>query len=529
MRRISRRSFLATSSVALSSIPLVRCGPGPAPASDPAFLHGVASGDPLSDRVILWTRVSPKATGDSVPVSWSVAKDPKLTQVVARGQTETGASRDFTVKIDAPGLAPGTTYYYRFEALGSQSPMGRTRTLPLNGVERIRLGIASCANLPFGYFNAYASLARRNDLDAVLHLGDYFYEYKNATYGDGTKFQRIPSPDRELLALADYRERHAQYKSDPDLQDVHRQHAFIAVWDDHEFANDTWMGGAENHGADEGDWFARKAAAVRAYYEWMPVHEDHQTRLPRIYRTFSFGDLADLMMLDTRAIGRDAQVKKEDVKGLELASRTILGAAQEQWLAAELAESTRAGVPWQVLGQQVMFAAQKPAGQPAVNQDAWDGYRACRDRVFDMVEQAKVRNLAVLTGDVHSSWAYDLPRRPFDAYDQQTGKGSMGVEIVGTSVTSPSNIGSGPDGEKQLASMRAARPHLQYVDGRYRGYVIVDFTRDRLQADYFAVKPVEDRSSEERFVKGFVSENERNHLVEATTAATGARTIDPAP
>jgi alkaline phosphatase D len=182
-----------------------------------------------------------------------------------------------------------------------------------------------------------------------------------------------------------------------------------------------------------------------------------------------------------------------------------------------------------VLGQQVMFADQRPPGQPAANGDSWDGYRACRGRVWDMIEQAGVKNLAVLTGDVHSSWAYDLPRRPFDNFDLATGKGSLGVEIVGTSVTSPSNIGAGPDGEKQIESIRAARPHLHYVDGRYRGYVIVDLTRDRLQADYFAVKPVEDRSSEERFVKGFVSENERNHLVETGTAASGARSVDPAP
>ncbi|MGH9201092.1 MAG: alkaline phosphatase D family protein [Vicinamibacterales bacterium] len=529
MRRISRRSFLATGSAALGTLPLLRCGPGTPPPSDPAFFHGVASGDPLSDRVMLWTRVSPKVLSGSVSVSWSLAKDPKLAQVVARGQTETGASRDFTVKIDAPGLEPATTYYYRFEALGSPSPIGRTRTLPMTGVDRVRLGIASCANLPFGYFNAYASLAQRHDLDAVLHLGDYFYEYENGKYGDGTKLNRVPSPNKEILALADYRERYAQYRSDPDLQAVHRQHPFIVVWDDHEIANDTWMGGAENHASDEGAWMARRAAAVRAFFEWMPVREDDQTRLPRIYRTFSFGDLADLIMLDTRLVGRDMQVEREDVKGLELPSRTILGPAQEAWLAAELAESTRVGTLWQALGQQVMFAAQRPVGEPGRNADSWDGYRACRDRVFDAVEQARVKNLAVLTGDVHSSWAYDLPRRPFDAYDPSTGKGSVGVEIVGTSVTSPSSIGAGPEGEKQIADLRAARPHLHYVDGRYRGYVIMDVNRERLQADYFAVKPVEDRSSDASFVKGFVTETNRNHFVETTIQATGSPAVEPAP
>lgn len=531
MRRISRRSFLATGSVALGALPLVRCGPGPTLAGDPAFQHGVASGDPLSDRVIIWTALSPMSTGGTERVAWSVAKDPKLTQVVARGEVETHGGRDFTVKVDVEGLLPATTYYYRFESRGSQSPVGRTRTLPASGVDRVRLGVASCANLPFGYFNAYASLARRNDLDAVLHLGDYFYEYENGKYGDGTKLHRLPAPAKEIVALSDYRERYATYRADPDLQAVHRQHPFIAVWDDHELANDTWWGGAENHNPDrgEGEWIARRSAAVRAYYEWMPVRENLQTKLPRIYRTFAFGDLADLVMLDTRLVGRDQQVDRDDVKGIELPTRHLLGPAQEQWLAGELNESTKGGTLWQVFGQQIMFAPQALAGKPAINGDSWDGYRASRARVFDMIEQAKVKNLAVLTGDVHSSWVYDLPRSPFDNYDPKTGRGSLGVEIVGTSVTSPSNIGSGPDGEKQIASLRAARPHLHYVDGRYRGYVIVDLTRDRLQADYFAVNNVEDRSSDERFVKGFVSETNRNHLIETTTQASGARAVDPAP
>ena len=529
MRRISRRSFLATSGVAFGSIPLLRCGSAAGPAEESRFRYGVASGDPLSDRVIIWTALSPLSTGGTERVTWTVARDARLTQVAGRGEVETHGGRDFTVKVDVPGLMPGATYYYQFAAKGSQSPIGRTRTLPVGGAERVRLGVVSCANLPYGYFNAYASLAHRHDLDAVLHLGDYFYEYENGKYGDGTKLNRVPSPNKEIVALADYRQRHAQYKSDPDLQEVHRQHPFIAVWDDHEIANDTWSGGAENHGDGEGDWMVRRQAAVRAYYEWMPVREGDQAALPRLYRTFRFGDLADLIMLDTRLVGRDAQVKREDVKGLELPTRTLLGAAQEQWLAAELSASTRAGSRWQLLGQQVMFADQRAAGRPGANVDSWDGYRACRGRVFDMVEQARVRNFAVLTGDVHSSWAYDLPRHPYESFDLATGKGSLGVEIVGTSVTSPSNIGAGPDGEKQIAQMRADRPHLPYVDGRYRGYVIVDLTRDRLQADYFAVNAVDTRSNESRFVKGFVSENERNHLVESSTAASGAPTVDPAP
>jgi alkaline phosphatase D len=531
MRRISRRNFLATSSAALGTLPLIRSTELLSQPANPVFRHGVASGDPLSDRVILWTRVTPKSLTGSQNVSWQIARDPKMAQIVSRGELQTGASRDFTVKVDAMGLDPGTAYYYRFESMGARSAIGRARTLPSAGVSRIRLGVVSCSNLPQGYFNAYACLAKRADIDAVLHLGDYFYEYANETYGDGTKFGRIPSPNKEIIALQDYRDRHAQYKADPDSQEIHRQHPFIVTWDDHEFANNTWWGGAQNHNPEkgEGDWAVRRAAAAQAYYEWMPIREDLQTLTPRVYRTFRFGDLATLFMLDTRIVGRDREVAREDVKGLEAPGRTLLGAAQEHWLASEFAESVRTRAQWNVLGQQVMLAPQTERGKPGGNPDSWEGYRAARDRLFDAIERTKLNNVCVLTGDVHSSWAYDLPRRPFAGYDAATGKGSLGVEFAGTSVSSPSNLGAGPDGEKQLAKLRAARPHLRYVDGRYRGYFILDLTRECLQADHYATATVLDRSTKERFEKGFISESGRNHLVEASTPAAPARAPDPAP
>src|SRR5215218_7385684 len=274
MRMISRRGFIASSGAVLGTLPFIGSVEGLAQVTNPVFRHGVASGDPLSDRVILWTRVTPASKTASQTVSWVIARDPKLAQVVSRGEAQTGAARDFTVKIDVTGLQPATTYYYRFEGGGERSVIGRTRTLPVAGVSRVRLGVVSCSNLPQGFFNAYACLANRADLDAILHLGDYLYEYANAQYGDGTRFGRIPSPDREVIALAEYRERHAQYKLDPDSQAVHRQHPFIVTWDDHEFANNTWRGGAENHDATEGDWLARRNAAQQAYYEWMPMRED---------------------------------------------------------------------------------------------------------------------------------------------------------------------------------------------------------------------------------------------------------------
>lgn len=519
MRTVSRRGFFKASGAALGALPLVRSIDSLAQVTNPVFRHGVASGDPLADRVILWTRVTPRDAAVVQKVAWVVARDPKLAQTIARGEVETGAARDFTVKLDARGLEPGTTYYYRFESAGERSEIGRTRTLPRNDVGRVRLGVVSCSNLPQGYFNAYACLAARQDLDAVLHLGDYFYEYANEQYGDGARFGRVPSPDKELTALLDYRGRHAQYKADPDLQAIHRDHPFITVWDDHEFANNTWRDGAQNHNPDrgEGEWTGRRAAAVQAYLEWMPIREEAQTLQGRIYRTFRFGNLATLLMLDTRLIGRDEQVARKDTALIESASRQLLGAEQEAWLAEQIVTSVRSKATWTVLGQQVMFAPQTPAGTLAGNADSWDGYRGARTRVFDMIERAKLDNLAVLTGDVHSSWAFDLPRDPFGAYDKTTGKGSLGVEFAGTSVTSPSNVGR--DGQQQLDDLRAARPHLHYVDGRYRGYYVVDLTRQRLQTDYYAVATIEERSMKERFEKGFITESGRNHLVEVSTPA----------
>jgi alkaline phosphatase D len=532
MRRLSRRRFIAAGS-AVAALPLVRArldAAQPGSMGGLVFRHGVASGDPLADRVVLWTRVT--VPGTSATVAWRLARDPALSRVVARGEAPTGASRDFTLKLDVTGLDPGTTYYYRFEAAGARSPVGRTRTLPAAAVSRVRLGVVSCSNYPFGYFNAYAALARRADLDAVVHLGDYVYEYANAQYGDGAKLGRVPAPDREMVALADYRERHAQYKADPDSLELHRQHPFIVVWDDHELTNNAWRGGAQNHNPDrgEGDWVVRRQAAVRAFFEWMPIREDRTALSPLIYRTLRFGDLADLILLDTRLVGRDEQAAaRDDVAAIEAPERSLLGVAQEGWLHGELAESVRAGTRWQILGQQVMFAPQSAPGRPTTNPDSWDGYRAARERVYDMVERLKVTNLAVLTGDVHSSWAYDLPRRPYDGFDSATGRGSLGVEFAGTSVTSPSNLGSGPDGEKQLAAIRAARPHLHYADGRYRGYVVVDLTRERLQADFFAMKTVEDRTGEERFVKGFVAPAGEMHLTEQASPAPAHTAPEPAP
>ncbi len=493
--------------------------------SDAVFRHGVASGDPLRDRVVLWTRVTPGGPETTVDVEWMVARDARMSRVIASGSARTSAERDYTVKIDAVTLDPGSTYYYRFAARGARSPIGRTRTLPARPTRRVRLALASCANLPYGFFNVYGRIAARADLDAVVHLGDYIYEYANGEYGDGRPFDRVPFPDREIVTLEDYRGRYAQYREDLDLQAAHRQHPFIVVWDDHETANNSWRGGAQNHNAGEGEWTVRREAALQAWREWMPVREGLGADF-RMYRQFAFGDLADLMMLDTRVEGRDQQVAREDVHAIELASRQLLGQAQEEWLSEGVRDSTAAGKPWQLLGQQVMFAPQTPAGTAAAGNDSWDGYRAARSRIFNLVARAEVKHLVVLTGDVHSSWAYDLARDPFNRanYDPQTGRGAIGTEIVTPAVTSP----GGPAPERIRALLRA-RPHLKYVAGQQRGYVVLDVTSERLQADWWYVPTITERTTSEKFGKGMISEAARPHWVEMGNPSAPGPSPDLAP
>jgi len=272
------------------------------------FTHGVASGDPLSDRVILWTRVLP---GDGqhrvITVRWQVAEDTEFRSVVSEGQSETSQLQDYTVKVDAAGLKPKRNYYYRFLVEGLSSPVGRTLTLPLGGVDRYKMAVVSCSNYPQGYFNVYNHIAQ-TDVDVVLHLGDYIYEYKDGGYDNEyareTLGRRV-QPAHEIVALEDYRMRYGLYRSDADLQAVHARHPFICIWDDHELSNDTWKDGAENHSEAEGDFHQRMHHARQAYHEWLPIRTNLDGPQSSIYRRFKIGGLADLIMLDTRLHGRD--------------------------------------------------------------------------------------------------------------------------------------------------------------------------------------------------------------------------------
>jgi len=478
-----RRRFLGltTSAAILSSCdttarPVFR----PAQLGGGVFLHGVASGDPLADRVVLWTRVTVARARPTV--RWVVADDPDLSEIVAEGDVETSAERDYTVKVDVDGLEAGRTYFYAFELDEARSAVGRTRTLPDAPVDRVRLGVASCSNYANGFFTAYAVLARTEDLDAVLHLGDYIYEYAHGVYADGTALGRIPEPRHECTSLADYRARHATHKADPDLQEVHRRHPFITIWDDHEIADNTWRDGAKNHQEDEGMWDERKAAAVQAYREWMPIRDPAPGGDPLvIYRHFRFGDLLDLVMLDTRLVGRDRQVRSDDVEGFADPRRSLLGPAQERWLADQLRASVRDGIHWRALGQQVRMGQRLVDGRPS-NTDSWDGYPAARDRFFDVVEGNRIADVVVLTGDMHNSWAMELRRDPF----ARPPTPAIAVELVCPAISSPLSKHA-PD----LDETRATHPHVRWAEFAHHGFLVVEWTARQARASWHFVEGID--------------------------------------
>jgi len=469
------------------------------------FSHGIASGDPLADRVVLWTRVSVHED-DEPEVEWLVARDPDLLDVVARGAVTTTSARDHTVKVDVGGLSPGTTYWYAFELDGVRSAVGRTRTLAAGASEYARLAVVSCANYPVGFFNVYAALALRDDLDAVVHLGDYIYEYADGDYGTGATLGRTPEPAHECLTLADYRLRHASYKRDPDLQEAHRLHPFIVAWDDHEIANNAWTGDAGNHQDDEGDWDARKAAAVQAYREWMPLREPTSPDEPATRRSFRFGDLLDLVLVDTRLTGRDRQVAADDEEGLADPSRSMLGDAQERWLFDTLARSHDDGVAWRVLGQQVRMGQLFDEDGLATNTDSWDGYPAARDRLLAHVETRGIRDLVVLTGDMHSSWAFELRRDPF------ADSAALAVELITPAVSSP--VSKSPPA---LADLTARHPHLRWAEFAHRGYIALELTQTHALATWHLVKDVKTPHAEVPAAKAFAIARGEAKLVDLAT------------
>lgn len=430
------------------------------------FYHGVASGDPLSDRVVIWTRVSPEEAIGDIEVNWRMALDTGMTQLVAEGVAVAEIARDLTVKVDVEGLEPNTFYYYDFQALDHFSLRGRTKTLASGSLDRVRMAVAACSNYEYGYFNGYKYLAERNDIDVVVHLGDYIYEYATGGYSaniDGREHE----PTTETLTLEDYRIRHSHYKLDPDLRAAHQQFPWITVWDDHESANDSWFNGAQNHNAGEGEWVDRKAASKRAYYEWLPVRGNPEDPL---YRRFQFGDLVRLMMLDTRLEGRDEQVDATS-SAVSDPARTLLGGDQKNWLEAEFIGSS---ATWNIIGQQVMVAPLTLFGA-VLNPDQWDGYQADRNWLYNRIQLSSLGRTVVLTGDIHTAWANELPLSFYNAGQQV---GSAGVEFVCTSITSP-GLPFIP-----AAAVQVFNPHVRYVDLSNHGFIIVEATPDYVQSDY---------------------------------------------
>ncbi|QIJ03200.1 alkaline phosphatase D family protein [Shewanella chilikensis] len=371
-RNFSRRDFLALSAkgvgAAVLSYGLMGCSSDNDDNTVAAdFLHGVASGDPTQDAVIIWTRVTPQTAGD-VRVSWQVSRDGAFSDLVTTGEMVTNAERDYTVKVDAIGLESGSRYFYRFMTGDKTSTVGMTKTLPEGAVDSVKLAVMSCANFPAGYFNVYELAAQRDDLDAMLHLGDYIYEYGRGGYASehAAELGREVLPAGELLSLSDYRSRYGQYRGDASLQKLHAKLPFITVWDDHEVANDTWKDGAENHSQGEGDFDARKQAALQAYFEWLPIRPWREGNHEEIYRSFSFGDLLDLHMLDTRVLARDKQLDygnyldsatgafndQQFLADVTDTQRTLLGQTQLLWLQGKLLQSS---AKWQLLGQQILM------------------------------------------------------------------------------------------------------------------------------------------------------------------------------
>ncbi len=475
------------------------------------FYHGVASGDPLHDRVIIWTRVTPEQIDQNlISVKWRMALDANMTEIISSGQALTGQAKDYTVKVDVINLKPGTCYFFDFEFNGARSAVGRTRTADMGKNDNVRFAVVSCANYQHGYFNVYKSIAERDDLHAVLHLGDYIYEYGVGVYS-ANMADRLHAPIFETVSLDDYRLRYAHYRLDKDLQDAHQKHPFICVWDDHESANDSWVNGAQNHQpTTEGPWAVRKNNAVQAYFEWMPIRETSFEK--SIYRKIEYGDLVNLYMLDTRLEGRMQQIQATS-PSLNNIDRTILGATQKLWLKEQLLNST---AKWNLIGQQVMMAPLKNAFGFPLFTDLWDGYPVERDEILNFFQSADIKNVVVLTGDFHTSWANQLPA---SNYNPSTGEGVAAVEFVTTSINSPSiQVNLTPQQITQI------NPHINWFDLEKRGYVLVDVKADQTQAEWYFNENVYAQNAPSYFARSFVVKNGEKNLLPTTQPSIGSTT-----
>jgi len=537
--RVNRRVFLQTVAAAAAATAIGTGGayaarrgtvstpeePTPASEWDLPFLHGVASGDPLPDRVVLWTRVTPlrealpgSGLGEDVELEWQIDTSEDFGNPQT-GSVTTSADSDHTVHVDPEGLEPATEYFYRFivksgEFEGATSPVGRTLTAPEAdaSVDNLNLAIASCANWESGFFAAYGDMAQRaraGEIDHVVFLGDYIYEYPTGEYAGKSGVARMHHPEWEITTLEDYRQRHGRYRTDLNLQAAHAACPWIVVWDDHETANNSWLNGAENHtdGRVEGEWPERLSAAKQAYFEWLPVRAQSAGEEQLLYRSFKFGDLAQLTMMDLRTY-RDAETSGANFANDD---RTMLGKAQFDWVAQQLQEST---ARWDVLGNSVMVSPMRFVTIPddekaniaagymkeratgiAVNSDQWDGYAAERDRLLTMLDEQE-SNALFLTGDIHSEWANSIA--------SPSGFGEIGCEMVTTSISAP-NVDEilttafgtyhKEDNSTSLLVEKVIRdynPWVNHIDFDAHGYGIASIHYDYVDMLYYRVSDVED-------------------------------------
>lgn len=529
---ITRRSLLSAGATGLALAAL----PGRAFAQKTSgFTHGVASGDPRQTSVVLWTRY---VASGPVLLRAEVAEDEAFRSIVATGETDASPGYDGCAHAWVDGLKPGRWYFYRFTAPGGEvSETGRTRTLPAGATKSFRMAVFSCSNGTSGWFNAYAHAAARDDIDLAVHTGDYIYESptQRADAQPGIAAQRGIMPPGELIALADYRQRYASYRNDPDLAALHRRLPMIAVWDDHETANNSWRTGADAHDpSKEGDWEARKAAGVRAWREWLPMRQDW-------YDTYQIGDLATMFRLETRLLGRTRQLDDTlDVlfkSGGDVAAklsafgsgaladptRAMMSPGEERWLADGL-KAASSSTRWQILAQQVIVGATRfpktaaswvkgpisadmqadldqrnrmtDAGLP-YSFDKWDGYPAARQRLYDSARAAKA-NLVTLTGDSHNAWAFDLADKT----------GAVGVEFAGQSVSSYGfERRFTGDPARIAADFMAANPNLKWMDASQRGYFTLTLTHDRVEAEYVFVPATGGRSAAATGKKTLIAEH----------------------
>lgn len=513
-----------------------------------SFPYGVAAGDPYPDSAILWTHPVPADNSTNLPVclryqASTCKNDWSKEKLVDDSYAWTTSEVDYSYKVETTGLSPKTQYYYRFFSCHDHSivsPVGSFKTIPDyndDEVDSLKLAVFSCSNLPFGYFNAYRAAAARKNADYFVHVGDYIYEARGDgqkvagedTYGDGRALNRVPAPDHEIVNLTDYRLRYGSYRLDKDLQSLHQNVAFFGIWDDHEVADNSYNHGtADSNDTDTGAvrgvrFTERKLAAVKAYYEWMPIRQVSTTNSLRIWRSFRYGKLADLFLLDTRNFDRDITDIYWNTAAIAAMSndtdRSLMGGKQERWLYSNMINSEQRGATWKVIGQQiVMNELNYGESDYPHDYDAWDGYKANRRRFFDTIVENNIENTVILSGDSHANWVYDAvpeDRLNSSAYNPTTGEGSIAVEFAGTAVSSPSSYGANLTQDqytKNSQKLVSINRNLQWAEGAHRGYFEIEFTKNDCNAQFYGYTNNSLPNSEELLVAQFNVKKGANKL-----------------